>query len=173
MDCAFDKISTRGYQRIGFSLPHNAIKGVDSNWMAGYLVAQAQLPQSRCIPPFIGSIHDTELKSFSHWYERWRPDALITLLGEEMQWLKEMGLAVPKDLALVCLTRPQNSPFSGIENNEFAVGAAACEMVLHQMIHNERGPPALPKTILIEGEWCEGNSLPKKNDGIRKRRRAG
>jgi LacI family transcriptional regulator len=163
MDQAFSQALARGYQRIGFCLPENASKGgVDANWMAGYLIAQMQLPRSRCLPAFIGSPNATDLKLFQQWYERWKPDVLVSLIGEERTWLEQMGLDYPRELALVCLNCPSGSEFSGMnENNQF-VGETVADHVINLVTRTERGLPKYPKVILTEGFWQEGESLPQK-----------
>lgn len=160
MDLAFSEACRRGYLRIGFCLPDMAVHGVDANWMAGFLIGQSHLPKTRRLPPFVGTVRDTSLEKFRVWYDRWRPDVLITLLGEEVQWTRELKLSIPHDLGLICLNRPEGSPFTGIDENNEVVGATACDLVVNQITHNERGLPPHPKAILIEGTWHEGASLP-------------
>ncbi|EIP99432.1 transcriptional regulator [Opitutaceae bacterium TAV1] len=157
---AYAEVHRRGYRRIGLCLPEVAINGVDSNWMAGYLVSQMRIPGAVRIPPFAGNVHDTPLKTFRVWHDRWRPDVLLTLLGEEEQWTRALHLSIPDDLALVCLNRPPDSPLAGIDENNVVVGATACDLVVNQLTHNECGLPAHPKTILIDGIWIDGLSLP-------------
>lgn len=150
----------RGYRRIGLCLPDIAINGVDSNWMAGYLVSQTRLPGLARITPFAGTVHDTPLKIFRAWHDRWHPDVILTLLGEEERWLRSLSLSIPDDIALVCLNRSPDSAIAGIDENNTEVGAVACDLVVNQLTHNERGLPAHPKTILIDGVWNDGWSLP-------------
>ncbi len=158
MDRAFDELLKRGCKRIGFCLPRNAVRGVDANWMAGYLVAQAQLPKTHRLPAFVGTIHDSTLEKFRAWHEHWQPDGLITLLGEEAQWLTALHLS-PHDrhngTLLVCLNRPANSPFPGMDENNTLVGEMACDLVINQLTHNERGLPEHRREILVEGRWIE------------------
>ncbi|WPJ96123.1 LacI family DNA-binding transcriptional regulator [Coraliomargarita algicola] len=161
MDQAFSQALARGYRRIGFCLPENAsLGGVDANWMAGYLIAQMQLPRSRCLPAFIGAPMTTELKSFQKWYERWKPDVLVSLIGEERVWIEQMGLDFPKELAIVCLNCPTDSDYSGINENNRFVGETVADHVINLVTRNERGLPEFPKVILTEGYWQEGTSLP-------------
>ncbi|RRJ97575.1 LacI family transcriptional regulator [Opitutaceae bacterium TAV4] len=167
---AYTEVYRRGYRRIGLCLPEVAINGVDSNWMAGYLVSQIRIPGAVRIPPFAGNVHETPLKTFRVWHDRWRPDVLLTLLGEEEQWTRALGLAIPDDLALVCLNRPPDSSLAGIDENNVVVGATACDLVVNQLTHNERGPPSHPKTILIDGNWHDGWSLPSEKKKSRRPR---
>jgi hypothetical protein len=47
------------------------------------------------------------------------------------------------------------------------VAATACDLVVNQITHNDRGLPAHPKVILIESAWIEGETLPdRRSTGI-------
>lgn len=152
------KLIERGYERIGLSLPGLVSNPRASNWLAGYLAYQYYLPQAHRIPPFLGSIHTTSSARFRQWYKLWKPEALLCLLGEELQWMEQMGLS-PQDLPLACLNRPQRSGFSGVDENNFLVGELTCDAVVNHIIHNERGLPASPQRILVEGTWVDGETL--------------
>ncbi|PTY06029.1 LacI family transcriptional regulator [Verrucomicrobia bacterium LW23] len=159
VDLAFQKVLERGYLRIGMCLPAAACNGVDSNWLAGYLVCESHLPARRRIPLFKGTIHDTPTEKFRAWHERWKPDVILSLMGEETHWLKQIG--IPREaMRIVCLNLQPGSPLSGIVENNYDVGAAATDIVVQKLNHNERGLPAHPRLLLIDGSWKEGNSLP-------------
>ncbi|MDR1280563.1 MAG: LacI family DNA-binding transcriptional regulator [Opitutaceae bacterium] len=164
MDRAFAELLKRGCRRIGFCLPGFAVGGVDANWMAGYLVSRLRLPEEQHLPPFVGTVRNTPPEVFRAWFGQWHPDGLITLIGEEAQWLEGMGLSPfvrgggkgkPGGTLLVCLNRPANSPFPGIDENNTLVGEMACDLVVNQLTHNERGLPEHRREILVEGTWVE------------------
>jgi LacI family transcriptional regulator len=161
IDFAFAEVRRRGYRRVGLCIPRLAVSGVDSNWTAGYLVAQSVLPSSQRLPLFVGTVHDTSVDEFRDWLARHRPDAILTLLGEEVEWMHTLSIGFDK-LGVVCLNLSSSSTLSGIDENNRVVGATACDIVVNQITHNERGLPAYPKEILIEGTWREGVSLPGK-----------
>ena len=156
---AFTELVNRGYQRIGLSLPLSALNQKDSRWLGAYLIQEYYLPQSQRIPVFIGSPATTPLKSFRLWYEKWRPDVLLNLMGEEWTWMQKMGLSL-NDMGLVSLTRPAGSKFSGIDANNGLVGEIASNIVINNLRDNERGLPACPRNILVEGFWVDGETLP-------------
>lgn len=159
---AFDELLRRGYRRIGISLPPNALNPKDSNWLAGYLAKQYHLPKADHMPVFVGSVATCSIDRFREWVERWRPDALLCLLGEELIWMKELNISPQHDMGLVCLNRPLKSDLTGINENNFDVGRLTCDMVITHIIHNERGLPAVPRLVLVNGVWMEGNTLPKR-----------
>jgi LacI family transcriptional regulator len=159
---SFAELARRGYERIGLSLPHSALNPVDRSWLGAYLAKIHHLPRSRQIPIFVGAPETTSLKSFREWYEKWRPEALLCLQGEEWRWIKKMNLS-PLKVGLVCLNRPLGSNFSGTEENNTLVGEIACNVVINHLRDNERGLPAHPQNIFVEGTWVEGETLPARN----------
>ena len=103
LQTAFAELQRRGYERIGFCLPRAAEIRADSNWLTGWLLCQHFLPGRQRVPHFVGSVSETAVASFRRWYERWKPDALITLNGDEVAWLRNLGLLPGRHLALVSL----------------------------------------------------------------------
>lgn len=154
---AFDELKGRGYERIGLALPTSALNSRDRNWLGAYLACQYDLPKSRQIPVFIGSVPEGSEEKFRCWHAKWKPDALLCLQGEEHVWVKQHS---PKDeMALVCLNRPTDSDFTGVEENNVLVGEMICDLVVNHIIHNERGMSVHPRLILVKGNWKEGKTL--------------
>lgn len=170
---AFIETASRGYERIGLCLPRGP-KGqkANSQWLASYLVQQYELPQAQQIPPFLGAPRSAPLKEFRKWYDRWRPDALLCLWGEEWEWITAMGISTDDEMAFVCVNRPTRSIFAGVEENNIIVGAMTCELVVNQLVHNEAGLPRHPRQIFVEGTWVDGKTLPAHKPKTHKARRA-
>ena len=160
---AFDELEARGYDRIGLALPTGALNPKDRTWLAGYLACQHGLPKSRQLPVFVGSVPEGSEEKFRRWHGKWKPDALLCLLGEELAWLKR--LSPRKAIALACLNRPCGSDFSGVEENNLLVGELTCDIVVNHIIHNERGLSDHPRLILAKGTWVEGKTLPARKPG--------
>jgi len=162
MELAFEELMARGYERIGLSLPPEAVEGVDANWLLGFLHWKWKYPAKAAIPLFVVPHEPESLERFSRWYERHRPDVILCLSGFELRWLAEMGVKVPGDVSLACVNRPRKSGLSGVDENHEEVGTAAADLLIHQTQSNERGFPAFPHLLLIKGTWVEGASLSRK-----------
>jgi Transcriptional regulators len=158
VDVAYQELIRRGCKRIGFCLAPEAVEGVNGAWTDRFLLWQRRLAHKKPIPLFVGKPGVTPLAEFKRWFSAAKPDALITLIGHEHEWLEKMGLRAPDDLSLVCLNRPPGSRFSGMEENHEVIGAATVELVINQILHNEFGLPAHPRLILIKGGWVEGET---------------
>ncbi len=159
VDVAYQTLLDRGCRRIGFCLAPEAEEGVNGAWTDRHLLWQKRLAYKKPIPLFVGKPGLTPFVEFKRWFAKSKPDALITLIGHEDEWLERMGLRAPDDLSLVCLNRPPNSRFSGMEENHEVIGGTAAELVITQILHNEYGLPSHPRLILIKGMWFEGETI--------------
>jgi LacI family transcriptional regulator len=159
---AFQRTFTRGYRRIGLVLPKTVVSGTYvKEWLGAYLACQQWVPPRQRLAPFLGSPNEATLDEFAAWHRRWKPDVLLCLWGEEIKWTKAMGLSFD-ELAIVCINRPADSVFSGVEENNERVGEMLCDAVVNQLTHNEHGFPAHSRTLHIKGTWREGQTLPIK-----------
>lgn len=160
MMITFEALVRRGCRRIGFCQPPIKLRHkMPSTWMAGYLMAQWWFPDLPKLEPFVGTVHDTSPEEFSSWFLRWKPDGLITAIGDEAPRLRAMGVSLHREGGkgphIVCLNRPHNSPFPGVDENNELIGRRACETVVNQLTHNQHGPPEHPNQILVPGVWIE------------------
>lgn len=77
-----------------------------------------------------------------------------------LNWLKKAGLHVPEDIGYLTLTYyAVLGAVAGIDQNTREAGAAAVDLVIEQLFHNERGIPRKPKVVMIEGEWVDGPTV--------------
>jgi len=157
---AFGELTRRGYRRIGFCLPTSAQPRVDENWLSGWLLCQHHLPARRRIPLFTGSPWDATRDDFARWHERWRPDAILSLRGNELPWMDALGLRAGREVAMVCLYPPERPGITHIDENNVVIGEMLCDLALAHLVHNEKGIPAHPRLIVVEGSWVEGASAP-------------
>ena len=171
VEMAFRQVVDRGYERVGMCLPPEAVEGVDNSWRERFLLWRERTPPKHRIPLFVGKPGITPRERFFSWLKKWKPEVLVCLIGHEKEWLDELGLAVPEDLAMVCVNRRPGSAFSGVEENLERIGAAVVDAVASHIERNEFGPTPHPKLILIEGSWKEGRTLPAMRKAKTARRR--
>lgn len=165
VELTFSKLAARGCLRIGMCLPQAALTQADSIWHAGYLLRQSRTLRENRMPLFVGHPATTPLSAFRNWLEKWKPDAIVCLNGEEWIWLEKLGRQF--DVAFACLSRPPDSAFSGIDEANKIIGTMLADITVSHVSHNVRGIPKWPREILIEGHWVDGSSTVTK-----KRRRA-
>jgi len=155
---AGQQLLDRGHRRIGLVLLDANDERVDHNWLAGYLVLQQQMPPKARLPHlFVPEWNDA---AFNAWFRRHRPDAIVTKSPEILPALQRLGVKVPEQVSVAFLTLPRvNGEFSGVDENPLVVGAAAADYVAGMIHRNERGVPALPQRVLIEGTWIDGRTV--------------
>lgn len=158
MKLAVEQLAVRGYRRIGLTLLRASDERVDHNWLAGYLVAQQALPARHRLRPL--RLERWDKREFAAWLRRERPDAVVSKCAEAVAALRELGYAVPRQLGLALLTRVKaGRGIAGVNESPEEVGAAAVDHVAGMLQRNERGVPASPRRLLIEGRWIDGPTV--------------
>jgi LacI family repressor for deo operon, udp, cdd, tsx, nupC, and nupG len=95
---------------------------------------------------------------FLAWYKRHRPTAIVSHVGEVRTWLEAAGRSVPEDVSLATLSRVFDRDWSGIDQQESEIGRRALELLVSLFQSGERGAPATPLRLLVEGRWIEGET---------------
>lgn len=171
---AFEELSRLGYQRIGLMLGGlSSVGGKGLRWLPGFLEAQSRLPAARRVPLYTGGAEKASLPEFGNWIERGKPDVILSVTGREKFLLDLLGLDVPGDIGVACLVRPRESVFTGVDEKNEILGAAAVELVAAQIARNERGIPRHPRLTLIDGRWVMGTTAIPRAGAHRDEARAG
>lgn len=147
-----------GYERIALALPNDMDRRVHHGWLGGYLAAQMPLPRKHHLQPWLFDSYT--LNGLKHWLARARPQALITPTEQIWDDVVKLGCRVPADLGLAhpSVANPAEGR-SGIDENPRAIGLAAMDLLSGIWQHNERGVPAEPHRLLIEGHWLPGTTV--------------
>jgi LacI family transcriptional regulator len=51
-----------------------------------------------------------------------------------------------------------------MKKNSFQIGVMAIDLLVDMLHRNERGIPARPYLLMVEGSWVEGNTLRKPSE---------
>jgi LacI family transcriptional regulator len=103
--------------------------------------------------------------AFTRWVRGHAPDVIIGQSSPAAlhytAWLSHLGLGVPGDIGLVALDVDTEADHqcSGIVQDYEHVAAAAVELVASEVRCGEKGLPATPKVLLIEGRWQDGGTI--------------
>lgn len=157
---AMEKLRHRKIRRIGFVCSRASHVRVQGRWLAGYLLAQEELPEKDRVKALImDNINDTAI--FSDWLKRERPEVILTVeMREVRHHLNQMQLQVPKDIGVAHLDISVDfADYSGIMQRNHAIGTAAFDLLLAQILRNERGIPSVRKTVMVEGIWKDGATV--------------
>jgi DNA-binding LacI/PurR family transcriptional regulator len=157
------KLHKYGYRRIGLALRVDSNEYSDGLYEGRFLLHQSLLSPSEQIPILCkGGINlNFSLKDFQHWVKKYRPDAVITIGTEVLDWCKKLGIKIPEDLAVADLDlTEEDGSCAGIKVPLIPIANAAVELVVEQINNNSYGVPPNPKNVLLEGVWIDGKTLP-------------
>jgi DNA-binding LacI/PurR family transcriptional regulator len=158
---AFENALRLGYRRPALVLDRVIDELVDGRFSAGVLIAQQKLPASRRTRPF-HAVNEARknFALFRRWFEKEKPDVLLTLYHDAKKWVEGLGLRVPQDIGLVQLEWRGNHPdWAGMNQHNDIVGEAAVEMVIGMIHGNEAGIPLFPRATLIGSTWVDGGTV--------------
>ena len=97
---------------------------------------------------------------FFPWFQSERPDVVIThWIGAPAQMIAA-GADIPRTHGYICLNiQPAPPHFSGFFLQPKMLGARATELLIAQLMHDERGSPSLPTSTLVTSCWIEGTTV--------------
>jgi LacI family transcriptional regulator len=158
-----EQLASRGYARIGIALSRWQNDVADQNWLAGFLVWQQSQPIRNRVPAHW--VADLSESAFLAWFERHKPDAVISVNPDVLQWLRSTGVATPEKVGAALLDWHDDcGDMAGANQNSRLVGSVAVEILLGQLRQNSRGLPDHPQTTLIESSWRDGATV-RQNHG--------
>ena len=159
---AFEKAVSLGYRRPALVLDGVIDELTEGRLSAGFLTGQNRLMEvGQRTQPFYqvaAARHDRSV--FAEWFAENRPDVIFTLYHEVERWIQELGLTVPGDVGLIQYEwRADHRSWAGMDQCNGLVGAAAVDMLVSQIHHNDRGIPQHPRATLIGSHWVDGATV--------------
>jgi LacI family transcriptional regulator/LacI family repressor for deo operon, udp, cdd, tsx, nupC, and nupG len=152
------EVKALGYERIGFFFTPEHDEKTDHNYLAGYLAETFQMHKGESIPPLFSSERPPQL--FMEWFERHRPQVIVTGNRDILMMLKSLGIDAPSDVGVASpLVLEKDSPLAGVYENSFHIGEVALDFLVAMIHRGERGIPACPQRVLVEGTWNPGRTL--------------
>jgi LacI family transcriptional regulator len=159
---ALRKLAALGYRRAGLVLNPDVDERVEHYFMAAYLIEQKSRGSRQRMTPLLFTKGRDQ---FLRWIDAAQPDALLLAQppparSEVLGWLEGIGLRCPRDVGLALLDVPHDrkDTTSGIRQSYAAIGGAAMDFVIAQILRGERGLPGSPQLISLEGQWQNGTT---------------
>lgn len=166
---AFTGILKNNYQRIGFC---NSFLS-DRN-RGSFITCQAELPKQRRLPLLILSTNQT-IKAMRNqlgaWMKKNKPDAIFTNLAEMRDMLQDLGYRVPQDIGLATTSVLDGKADAGLDQNSAEIGKVAVNLLLSLVYHHETGIPKFGREVLVDVQWKDGTTLPRRSVGPEARNR--
>lgn len=158
---AIEKLYALGYRRIGMAISRGLDDRSSLMFSGGYWAASHRFFK-KPLPIFLSDDGAPVVPKFRRWLQRSKPDALLGFQWFD-QWAEETGRKIGQDLAYAHLDwRPEFQGLAGVDQQSEQIGAAAVDLVTAQIARNERGIPQRPKLSLIESQWVDGPSAPRR-----------
>ncbi|PTY02908.1 hypothetical protein DB346_07805 [Verrucomicrobia bacterium LW23] len=157
-----ETLLAKGYRRIGLAMNPVVDEKVDHSWTACAAGFQLRRPARDRVPVYYGEVGEGYEVPIMAWVRRHRPEVVIGHDGL-LDCLLRSGMKVPDEVAFAHVSQPSHFAglrLSGLNQNWPVAGAAAVDNVVAQLHRNERGVPKHPRTVMVEGEWVEGETTP-------------
>jgi LacI family transcriptional regulator len=152
------ELASRGYARIGLAVTAWQNEVADQGWLGGFLVWQQSQPAARRVPAKIFPALTAE--AFIDWFQRHRPDVIISVNPDVIDLLRAANYKVPEDVGVALLDWHDNyGDIAGADQNNRLVGSKAVDILLAQLQRNEHGIPDHPFRMSIESSWREGSTV--------------
>ncbi|AHF91060.1 LacI family transcriptional regulator [Opitutaceae bacterium TAV5] len=162
-----------GYRRMGLAMGPGQDERANHHWRAAWLATQSLLPDAstRDLPMFFGAGGAWTRAAFADWLRASRPDVVVTVDIDVQRWLSGLGLRTPADIGLANVDINETMPgVTGINQNAPQVGASSVDFLLSQIRTGERGLPDIPRTLMVDGDFVQGETTRPAPPGSRRRK---
>jgi DNA-binding LacI/PurR family transcriptional regulator len=153
----------RGYHRVGLVLREGHLQRFQGRWEAGVLMAARMFPDLALARPlYVDDLTDSAL--LVRWIEREKPEVIIApskdVVPDMIGIVRRAGWRVPQDIGFAALACPElGTSISGVFQNGRMIGGLALDTLISLVERNERGLPGQATTLMVEGQWNEGETL--------------
>jgi len=160
---AVQRLSQRGYRRIGLVLSPGLDALVDRRFSAGFWAGHEAIGSCERMPVF--PFQTGAEAAFGTWWNAHRPDAILTMHEEVKPWIEAMSIDVPGDVGLAHLDRHEDlREWSGMNQNHVRIGAAAIDLLVGKLHRNESGLPECPAASFVQSTWIDGSTTSGRGD---------
>lgn len=148
-----------GYKRIGLAINYGLTDIVGEGWLSAFLTEKYLGGHLEWPEPYISKTGANT--DFLKWLEVASPELLLCNMRSYLEVALQSGLQMPQDIAWLHLHRvPGNPDIAYFEHNPDALATAVVNLVVGQILRNERGIPRHPMKVLIQDTFRFGKSFP-------------
>ncbi len=157
----WNEVISRGYRRIGAAMfQHNPVAEDDfTRHGASFALQAALVPKHRRIPILV-DCDPFDRDRFMAWFERHRPEVVLSFISRACGWLVDAGYRVPEDVAFACLNVRRKENYTGVLIADPDLATTAVDFLVAQIHQNQRGIPRVQQSLMLEPQWNEGRTLP-------------
>jgi DNA-binding LacI/PurR family transcriptional regulator len=153
---AVERLAARGYRRIGIALHEREIRQVNYLWAAGVVVARCRMPEIQLVqfqPAQWG------YEAFAEWVAEERPEVVIGLWKETLDWVRKLGKKVPEEIGFLHLDCEGSDTHAGMNQNTALQARAAVEMLISFIEGNIRYSQEEPRILMLNSAFHEGDTI--------------
>jgi LacI family transcriptional regulator len=153
---AWQRLTLRGYRRIGLCVSAHDSDRNDHRWQAAALADRESIPLADRVPPLLTDAGRPEV--FLHWYETHRPDVVLSS-SEVYHWMKAAGIRAPEDCGFALLRTDHASDKAGVDHRLSEIGDSAVSLLARELGAHQYGIPRVRQSVAIECVWRDGPTI--------------
>jgi len=155
-----EELGKLGYRKVGLVLESSMDLRVNGRWTAACLYYRETQGRDHVLPPLVLPAPDPG--AFARWCGRHRPDVVISADRFGYRLIRGMGWKIPDAISYASLDLDGDAEdgdrFSGIDQNSRQVGESAVDLLISLIHRGQKGVPARPVRVEVEGLWRAGPS---------------
>lgn len=154
-----EQLSALGYQRIGLAYRRREDARLMHRWESAYEVC-SRYSGVQCTEPL--QLDDCNEELFMDWYQRVRPDVVVSQQAFVYDWLRNQGVGIP-DQCGFCSLNVARCEFetAGIDLQPRFIGQRVVEMLVANLLADRRGIPAVHSAATVNSRWVDGPTVCK------------
>jgi LacI family transcriptional regulator len=144
-----------GYRRVGLGVHRSWSEKVGHGWFGGVLMAKELVSRGMEILP----VRLFESEDVKRWIKEDRPDVIVSH-KQLYEQLIDLKVRMPLDVGFANLSVPSTSRgVSGVSQNSLLIGRKAVDVLVDMLHRGERGVPAMPLHLMVDGTWIPGKTV--------------
>lgn len=157
---ALERVKQRGYRRPGMIIQVRRDERIELRQTAAFRAFQAAHFPDKPVPLLIRGEEAALTADFPAWFKRHKPDVVLSHFEDTLDWMAACGARVPETHGYVALNViASRRPTAGLDLQGRMIGSRAADMLIGQILRNERGLPEWPSRTVIAARWVEGPTV--------------
>jgi LacI family transcriptional regulator len=169
MRCTLEELAALGYKRPAVILDAAANERGRRAWQAAFLVFH---PLQHKSAPLVLRDFPATRQQLMRWLKSSCPDVVILHRSEMVTRFSQLCPASKRPGICTLHWSPDLKNIAGIDQRFDLVASNAVDLVVNQLITNERGAPLVPRVTLFSGQWVPSHTLTNQSPVRRKTEQA-
>ena len=146
------RLRAEGRARPAIILDRNVQERIHSIQLAAFLTNH---PNPKAAAGYVGYGQPGKVSHLRAWLRKTAPDALIVAWQLDRPAAGALRKMAPRPCRMVTLEWHPHGVLPGVDQRLTEIAANAVDLVMAQLHRNERGAPAHPVTMMLDGIWTE------------------